>query len=468
MKRTPAATTMEVAGWLAGLRHERIPQPVRDALRLLLLDTLGSALFGLDQPWTSAVRRWAEAARAAPAARRARVLGEAQGCLRPADAALVNGTAAHAYELDDYHNAKLHPGAVVVPAALALGEALDVDGARLETAIAAGYEVMIRTALALGPARARERGWHLTAVCGPLGAAAACAVLLGLDRERTAWALGLAATQSGGLFAFTADGTASKRFHPGRAAQSGVMAAELAALGLSGPTQAYEATDGGMLCAFVDHADAGRLTASLGEKWHAAETSFKPYACCGSLHAHIDAALALRPRWRAQGEVRVGLAGLVRRQCGFDYVAGSELNAQMSARYCVAVALLDGGVLPAQFSPERIADARVTRLAQAIRLVEDAEMDRLYPEHFAGWVEVERLDGERERIGFRDPSGSPLNDEMPRSVQRKFAALVGPILGQAAARSVADAVRELPRHKVSEILRKLEVASRARATIAAE
>ena len=141
---------------------------------------------------------------------------------------------------------------MVIPAALALAEAHDAPGALLETAIAAGYEVMIRTGLALDPSVARLRGWHLTGVCGPLGAAAAGAVLLGLDGERCAWALGLAGTQGAGLFAFNADGTMSKRLHPGFAARAGVTAVQLAARGVSGPTQLYEAADGGFLAAFSD------------------------------------------------------------------------------------------------------------------------------------------------------------------------------------------------------------------------
>lgn len=459
-------TTHMVAAWIAGLRHEHVPQPVREALRRLVLDTLGAGLFGCGQPWTDAVRTWAQAARPGPHDARARLWGESDPMLRPADAALVNGTSAHAYELDDYHNAKLHPGAVVIPAALALAEALDADGARLETAIAAGYEVMIRTALALGPSAARLRGWHLTAVCGPLGAAAASAVLLGFDEKRTAWALGLGGTQSGGLFAFTADGSSSKRFHAGRAAQAGIMAAELAALGLSGPTQIYEAADGGLLGTFVDGADASQLTQGLGETWRAAETNFKPYACCGSLHSQVDAAITLRPRWRPGGRVRVGLPSLVQVQCGFDYSPGSALNAQMSARYCVAAALLDGAVLPAQFTPPRIADPEVTRLAQAIELVEDLELDRLYPAHFAGWVEAELGDGSHERVELRDPSGSPLNAGMGPSLRRKFFAIATPILGRGKAEQLAFTVEHLDRHSARAILQAAAVAPRDIAAIA--
>ena len=271
--------------------------------------------------------------------------------LRAADAALVNGTAAHAFELDDYHNAKLHPGAVVVSRGARVAEHLDSSGTQLVTAIAAGYEVMIRTSLALNPSATRLRGWHLTGVCGPFGAAAACASLMKLDDEQRAWALGLAGTQGAGLWAFNADGTMSKRLHAGKAAHSGVMAAELAALGFSGPTQIYEYNDGGVLKAFSDASDPAPLTRDLGSVYHLDNNSIKPYSCCGSTHSYIDAALALRKKfgapWNAQTPVRVGTVKVVDVQCGFDYAPSTALNAQMSLRYVVAAALLDGQVLAA-------------------------------------------------------------------------------------------------------------------------
>ena len=439
MSENGQGVTRELAGWISSLQHQDVPIETRRALRLLALDTIGAALFGRDRPWTEAIRSWALAAAPGPAPRgRARIWGERDAVLRAADAALVNGASAHAYELDDYHNAKLHPGSVVIPAALALGEAEDSDGALVETAIAAGYEIMIRTSLALDPSAARLKGWHLTAVCGTFGAAAAAAVLLRLDPERTAWALGLAGTQSGGLFAFTTDGSNSKRLHPGRAAQSGIMAAELAARGLSGPTSIYEAEDGGFLQAFVDAPDASRLVDGLGSQWLAADTAFKPYSCCGSLHSHVDAALQLRERYRPGVAVRVGLPKVVDVQCGYPYEPGSELNAQMSARYCVAVGLLDGAVLPGQFLPERIADPEVTRLAQSVELVWDRQLDDLYPRLFAGWVEVEG-----ERVFLTNPSGNPANPEMPDSLRRKFATLVQPVLGEGGARGLEAILEDL-------------------------
>lgn len=420
--------TAALAEWLASLTPAHVPAHVRRELRLLSLDTFGCALSGAAQPWARAIRAWALAG--APAQGRARLWGNAGPRLRAADAALVNGAAAHAFEVDDFHNAKVHLGAVVLPAAVAVAESIGAGGDRIETAVAAGYEVAIRTALALQPARARLRGWHLTAVCGPLGAAAAAAVLLRLDARRTAWALGLAGTQASGLYAFTADGSDSKRFHPGRAAQSGVMAAELAALGLTGPSQVYEAADGGLLSTFTDQADPDRLLDRLGEHWHAPETNFKPHGCCGSAHAHVDAALALRSRWQPGRRVRAGMAAVVQRQCGYVYEAGSALNAQMSLRYAVATALRHGAVLPAQYDAACLADPATGALANAIELVHDTRHDAWYPAQFCGWVEVEDAAGAFERVEVMNPSGSSANPDRAAAIHAKFEALVGGLLGK--------------------------------------
>ena len=460
--RQAKALAMALAEWVANLHHRDLPDTTRRAIRSALLDTLGVGLHGRDRPWTRAVRAWTLKGADPPSAAGAlaSVWGEPESSLRPCDAALVNGVSTHAFELDDFHNAKIHPGAVVVPAAMALGEALDASGERLETALCAGYEVMIRTGLALDPAAARLRGWHLTGVCGPLGAAAAGAVLLGLDAATTSWALGLAGTQGSGLFAFNADGAMSKRLHPGRAAHAGILAAELAALGFTGPTRIYEAEDGGFLRAFSDSPRPETLLEGLGARFHLESTSFKPYACCGSLHTHVDAALQVRaalggPPGAAQ-RVRVGVSRVVNVQCGYAYGPGTELNAQMSARYCLAVALLDGAVLADAFTPEKLADPAIVELARRIELVYDPKLDDIYPEHLVGWVEVEKGSGEGfERAYVLDPSGSPANPNREAALKAKFRTLMRGMRRDEAIGPVEAAVASLERTSVRDLTARL-------------
>jgi 2-methylcitrate dehydratase PrpD len=441
--------TRELAGWISRLRHADLTPRTREVVRTLLLDTLGCGVYGYETPWAATLLKWARVG--APAKAEATVWGETAPSLRASDAALVNGTSIHAFELDDYHQAKLHPGAVVIPAAVAMAEKLGSNGEQLVTAIAAGYEVMIRSSLALNPSAARLRGWHLTGVCGPFGAAAACASLLKLNEEQTAWALGLGGTQGSGLWAFNADGTMSKRFHAGRAAQSGVMAAELAALGFTGPTQIYEFHDGGVLKAFSDASDPAPLTRDLGTVFHLDATSIKPYSCCGSTHSYVDAALELRRRlgtpWDAKRPVKLGMAKVVDVQCGFDYVPSSALSAQMSMRYVVAATLLEGQALPPQFSDQKIADPALTGLAERIQCAHDPALDKLYPQRFAAWIAAEDK-GQWVRVDVLDPLGSPANPVDRRGVIEKFRG-INPNLP---VDDIAAAVFDIERRSVREIL----------------
>ena len=444
-----SAPTRELASWIARLRYADLPARTKETMRLALLDTLGCGVYGHSTPWARMLLQWARAG--APARGEATVWGEAAPSLRAADAALVNGTATHAFELDDYHNAKLHAGAVVIPAALALAEKLDANGERLLTAIAAGYEVMIRSSLAMNPSATRLRGWHITGVCGPFGAAAACAVLLGLNDEETAWALGLAGTQGSGTWAFNADGTMSKRFHAGRAAYSGVLAAELAALGFTGPTQIYEFHDGGVLKAYSDASDPAPLTSELGTKYRLDTNRIKPYSCCGSTHSYVDAAFELRRRfgtpWNAKRRVRVGLAKVVDVQCGFDYFPTSALNAQMSLRYVVAAALLEGQALPPQFSEAKLSDPAIVALAQRLELEHDPALDKLYPAQFAAWIAVEDA-GKWVRVDVLDPLGSEANPVDERGIIEKFRG----INPQLPVDQIAETVLGIERHSVKQLL----------------
>jgi len=431
--------TLALAEFASGFDGAALPDSARKAMRLAILDTLAAGRYGMPEPWTRMVRETVEAQPPAPGTPGlARAWGDAEAALRPGDAALLNGVAAHAFELDDF-SAKLHPGAVVLPAALAVAEARGSSLEELETAAALGYETMIRVSLALDPNAARLRGWHLTGVVGPLGAAVAVARLMGLGLEQTRWALGLAATQGSGLFAFNADGAMSKRLHPGKAAQSGVLAAELAAKGFTGPGTVLEVEDGGYLWAYSDAAAVDPILKGLGHDWRLEGVNFKPYACCGSVHAYVDAAKKIREELGGppapDQPVRAGVAKVVDVQCGYDYEPGAVLNSQMSLRYCLAVALLDGEALPAQFRDERIADPEVTALAQRIELAGDPELDGLYPTHYSGWAEVGNV-----RAFVKDPAGSTANPNREAALRAKAHALFDDLAAPAAGQKLEAAV----------------------------
>lgn len=436
--------TRALARFIAGLRWQQVPDQVRAVLEKAVLDGVGCGLHGLTLPWGAMVRDFAEE-QGGPAEATLWMSGGKR--VSAANAALSLGTAIHAFDFDDHHRAKLHATAVILPAALALGEKTRINGATLLTALAAGYETMIRISLAANPAATRMRGWHITGTCGTFGAAAAASVILGHDAETTASALGLAGTQSAGLWAFNADGAMSKRLHPGRSAQSGVYAALLAGRGFEGPRFILEAEDGGFLAATSDDIRPEEITAGLGSEWRSEGVVFKRYSCCGSNHASIDAALLAAAEAGLSvddiAEVVIGVSRVVERQTGFAYTPSTVLNAQMSLRYNVAVAMIDGEAVLEQFTESRIRDPEVLDLVSRIRIVIDPEMDAVYPRLYAGVVTLVARDGRiiRKRVDY--PKGMPENPFDRADIEKKFRSLCSSFLALETMSGVIESVGRL-------------------------
>jgi 2-methylcitrate dehydratase PrpD len=426
--------TLALAEFVAGARPGAPPDSVRQVLQAAIVDSIGCGLFGLTTPAGRIVQEFASE-QGGPGDATLWASGGTR--VSSANAALAIGTAIHAFDFDDHHRAKIHPGAAVLPAVMALGERQQIDGRTCLAALAAGYEVMARVSLAANPNSSRMRGWHLTGTCGTFGAAAAASVVLRLDASTTASALGLAGTQSAGLWAFNADGAMSKRLHPGRSAQSGIIAALLARKGFQGPRQILEAEDGGFLAATSDEIRLDEIERDLGRVWRTDAVCFKPYACCGSNHSSIDAALELMAEHGCTASsvrrVTVGIGRVVERQTGFPYRPSTVLNAQMSLRFNVAVALTDGTALVDQFTEARIVDPAVCELASRVDVVVDPEMDAVYPGRYAGVVEILLDDGRRLRKRIDYSKGMPENRMTSQDLNLKFLSLAGAAVGTNAA-----------------------------------
>lgn len=438
------APTGTLAAFAATTRYAQLPPVVLAAAKQYLLDTVGCGIYGAETPWAKALNGLILEQGGRPEATL-----WLQGFRGPAaSVALGLGVMMHSFELDDYHSgAKLHPGAAVIPAAFAMAERQGSSGQELLAAIVAGYELMIRASLAAGTLSMRRRGWHITGLCGTFGAAAAAGQLLGLDPAHMANALGLAGTQSAGLMAFTCDGANSKRLHPGRAAQSGVFAAELAARGFSGPTAVFEYEDGGFCRAVSDEPDLDVLTRSLGQEYVTAAVSLKPYACCGSTHSSIDVVrwLARQYQIRPQdvAEIVVYNHSVVKLQTSWWYEPVSPMQAQMNIEYCVAVALAEGNAGPQQFSSDKIADPQLVELAHKVRFEIDPEIETIYPRAFPGKVAIRLQDGRVVEHAVPGPKGSPENPMTLDEVGEKFHQLVDPVLGQARATRLAECIAQV-------------------------
>lgn len=412
----------QLAAFAASLRLEDVPPHTVGRARIALIDAMGAALYG--QRGAASRIVLAEAFnryREGPAT----LWGTSTPGMHPAGAALVNGTRAHEFELDDYvPPAKLHPAAVLAPVVLAVGQVVRPPGAELLTAFIAGYDIMVRVSLAANSAATRARGWHMTGVAGPLGAAAAAARLLGLDDVGITRALGIAGSHAGGLFAFTAEGSMTKAYHAGKSAEAGIVAAELARLGFEGPSGVFDADDGGLLRAVSDRSDAGRLTDGLGRRFEIDGAAIKPYPACGSIHSSIDAMLGIvRDGVHAEeiDSVVIGNSSFALQQCGFEYTGrGGMLEARMSMQFCVAAAAVDGAVGLKQFEDARRTDDRIVELASRVRFEVDERIDAVYPHHYPSRLRVILKDGTEVERFVADPTGSPGNPISEAQVLDKF------------------------------------------------
>lgn len=370
-------------------------------------------------------------------------------------AALVNGTAAHTVEVDDiYREAIYHPGAPTISAAWAAAQDVGADGEALLRAVVVGYELSTRIGAVLG--RAHYRYWHNTGTVGTFGAAAAAAALYGLDGTRFGHALATAATFAAGLQqAFRTD-SMSKPLHAGRAAEAGVLAAQLARSGVTGSAAVLDGETG--LGRALGERGAGSLDwsealATLGQIFHIESMTFKNHACCGHTFAAIDGALALKRQLgiTADDIARVEVATY---RPALD-VAGNmaprtAAEARFSLFYVVATGLRFERVRLGAFTEERLKDAQTRDLMKRIELTVDAEIDASFPGRRAARVSITTKDGRTDSFLQPTRKGDP---EMPLSdadLDDKFMELAAPVVGDARARVLLgqlwalDEARELP------------------------
>jgi 2-methylcitrate dehydratase PrpD len=338
-------------------------------------------------------------------------------------AALVNGAFGNVLEMDDVHReAILHPGPVVIPAALALAAERDVSGPDLLDAILRGYEAMIRIGRAMG--RGHYAHFHPTATMGPFGAAAACGSLLGLDAERVAWALGNAGTQAGGVWQCRHEPVMTKQWHTARAASAGLEAAELAALGLSGPRHILEGQQG-LFAAMAPDARPQRVLDGPDEPWMVHATSFKPWPACRHAHAAVDAALLLRERIAGRAIASVAVAAYADAISFCNRATPrSTIEAKFSLQHAVAVALLQGKPSLADFEPPALARPDLKALRERVSVAEDAGYTRAYPLHFGSSVAVTLEDGTTLREAVPDALGDPENPLDEAAILAKAAMLM--------------------------------------------
>ena len=402
--------TRAIAEFVSGLSYEQIPAAVRERIKLLILDSLGCAIYGADLEWCRILRDTLEAL---DTSRTTSVWGTDRKLSSP-HAALVNGTQVQGFELDDVHRAGvLHVGAVTLPALIAAAEShVRLPGRDLLTAAVAGYEIGPRVGLCMGQEHIGQ-GWHSGATVGVFAAAAAAARALSLPVEATVHALGIAGTQASGLMA-AQYGAMVKRMHAGRAAQSGLYAALLASRGFTGIVDVFEAPYGGFCTTFSrsqDRFDIGQLSAGLGERFETMRIALKFYACVGSNHTTLDALRDIRRRRPFAPDdierIVVHASQVTVDHAGWAYRPDGLTAAQLNLPFCVATLIIEGDVFVDQFTDDCIADPARMALARRVKVLGDPAITALGAAHrHKVRVEVHFRDGAIERETREAPRGS--------------------------------------------------------------
>jgi len=433
------------ARFVTGLVLEDLPPAVVARTILLALDTIGSCLASSTMDFGRAVIRTGERLGGPPES--SLIGGKAK--VAAANAVLANGTLAHGLDFDDTReDAIVHTGSVAVPTALAVSEAVGASGKSALEAMLAGVEVMCRVGLAV-PGRFHARNFHPTALSGSFAAAATAGKLYGLTEDQLVHAFGICGSQASGIIEYLADGSWTKRLHPGWAGHAGVVAALLAQAGFTGPETVFEGKKG-FYQAFAGGYDEPRmeqLLERLGKVWEVEYLTFKPYPCGSIAHPYMDCALrlraqhAIRPDQIAEIHCRTAEGPVPRL---WEPLAAKRrppngYAAKFSLPYLVAVMLIKGRAGLAEFTDEAVQDKAVLAVAAKVNYELDPSID--YPRQFVGHVRIRLTDGRVVEERQDHPRGGPDFPMTRDELEAKFRANAG---------------LPLPRERIEEVIKAVD------------
>ena len=445
MEEMSETYSQHVAQFVDGLRLEAVPEAVIDKAKMVLLDTLGIALASSTMDFGAMVSSVAQRLGGLPDTR---LIGS-QLKVAAANAVLANATLAHGLDYDDtLEEAIVHTGCCAGITALAVGEAIGATGRAVLEAAIAGTEVMCKVGL-VSPGKFHARGFHPTALCSTFGAAAAAGKLYGLSPNAWIDALGICGSQSSGIIEYLADGTWTKRLHPGWSAHGGVIATLLAQVGFRGPARVFEGTHG-FFRSFggPDDYRFNRLL-ELGKTWEIRRLAFKSYPCGSISHPYMDCAVKLKTKYSPPPERIVEVVcrtaeGPVHRL--WEPLADkqrpvSSYGAKFSLPYSIAVMLVRGRAGLEEFTDDAIRHPEVLALAKKVRYELDDTID--YPRHFSGHVKVCLDDGTILEENQPHPRGGLEDPLPPQEIEAKFRANARMRLAPDKTERVLEAVKRL-------------------------
>ncbi len=426
--------TRQLVDFCVQLTPEKLPAAAMDAARRLAFDFAGVALRGSlessSRAVVDAVRRLSP-----EGAGTCTIIGHSRKVL-PQYAALANGSSVHGLELDDIHpQAGVHVGATVFAAGFAMAQQTGASGADLLAAAVAGYEVACRIGIALPLAEHSAHGFHSTGTCGVFGAAMTASRLLGLSAEQTLNALGIAGSQAAGSLEYRTERADTKRLHPGWAAHCGIVAAELARSGVTGPQRILEGR-AGFLRSYSDNPLPETLVAGLGEEFHIARTSIKPHAACRYSQGIIDASIDVVSRHDIRpDEVARITIGLFK--AAFPSVVEPPefkrrprfmADAQFSANFAAAAIALWRQVTMREYEADRLHSPALHAMIDLVECVEAPELNALFPQRWPAKVEFVLKDGRRLAGSVDRLKGDPDYPLSWDELVAKFKYLAGSVL----------------------------------------
>jgi len=444
------ATTARLAKWAADFKLDDAPREVIDRMKALVLDYLRVVAVGASLPWSRSARQLVLSL----AGRESSTVLLYGDRIDPARAAFINGSFAHACDLDDTHVGSMHhAGASVWPAVFAIAERENLSGRAVLEAGICGYEASLRIGLAAQPALF-QRGFIPTPICGTFGAAIAVGKLLGFDAVEMAGTIGAATTYAGGLAQFYHSGSFTKRINGGKAAESGVMSALLTREGIWGPRDILEG-EAGFFRAFSGPSKPELVTDELGVRFRLMEVSTKAHAAAGRVQASLDAGLALGAAHRFTADsivdVEVGIPKVIEGRLTHNDPPDLQ-SAQVSVPFGIAMAMLLGGsrganagMRPADYEAA-LKSPEVRGLSLRVRCVVDPEVEALTNTGVVpSRVTLKLRDGQEFVQWVEQPRGSPERRMTWDDLRDLFTDAVGEVLPSGAAQRVVGLVDGLDR-----------------------
>ena len=401
----------DFSNWAINLKTKDIPSDVQEVLSFLVKDISGVIVAARNEDYIqSLVKTYSNTGNII-------ALGH-KNIFDVFSSSIICGTAAHGEDFDDtFEGNPMHVGATMVSVFLSAGQFFKLNGEQILRGIAIGAELICRMAL-VSPTAMHKQGFHPTAICSVFGAAAGLGAVLGLNSKQLSSALGVAGSMASGIIEYLAEGTWTKRMHPGWAASSGIHAALLGRSDFLGPRTVFEGTHGFFKAFTIKEIekDFSHLTKDLGARWECKNLAFKPYACGTMAQPFVDCAMQLREKINDLSKIKSIKAKVGEGTVHRLWEPRKEKNnpstpysAKFSVPYCVAVTLSKGGAGLEEFNETNIADQNILKIANLIEYEIDPKDE--YPKNYTGRLTLETMDGtiiEAKQPCFRGGKKQPL------------------------------------------------------------